>query len=51
MADRGDIDLALVVLCGKLQQRVGVRDKAWAPVVDLQPQGEGDSVVLAVAAD
>ena len=43
--------MALVVRYGKLLLQVGVKDKALAPVVYLQPRGEGDSVVLAVAAD
>jgi len=43
--------MALVVRYGKLLLQVGVKDKALAPVVDLQPLGEGDSVVLAVAVD
>jgi hypothetical protein len=51
VADRVDIHLALAVLCGKLLLQVGVKDKALAPVVDLQPLGEEDSVGLAVAAD
>lgn len=41
----------LVAPYGKLLLRVGVKDKALAPVVDLQSVGVEDLVVLAVAVD